>query len=302
MPSREHCVIRGTDKLEVIAGMKRQRALIFFVILAALALTVYVDPLRFLLTDVLQRKGSSHGLFVPFISGYLVWLKLDRIKGLSPQTAPLPGGAVMMAGFALFYLGRSDTGYVLPVLSFLLVAAGLLLVLLGPQVFKKVSFPLFFLAAMIPPPEAVYSQVADWMRYSSTWGAVTLLESFDIPVHRDAYDIYLPNMHLVVDEACSGIRYLLSFLAFGLAYAFRFKQSTEGRTLVLIAALALSIVGGVLRLGVVFSTAYYIGPVMTERHRHDLLSWAVFTVLLAAAIGVDRYLEKRKRNGSEAQG
>jgi exosortase len=155
---------------------------------------------------------------------------------------------------------------------------------------------------MIPPPESVYSQVAEWMRYSSTWGAVALLDSLDIPLHRDGYDIYLPNMHLVVDEACSGIRYLLSFLAFGLAYAFRFKQGTEGRTLVLIAALALSIVGGVLRLGVVFSTAYYIGPVMTERHRHDLLSWSVFTVLLAAAIGLDRYLERRRRSGSGAHG
>jgi hypothetical protein len=131
------------DKLEISVGMKRQRALIFVVILAALGLTVYVDPLRFLLIDVLQRKGSSHGLFVPFISGYLVWLKLDRIKGLTPQTALLPGGAVMMAGFALFYLGRSDTGYVLPVLSFLLVTGGVLLVLLGPEVFKEVSFPLF---------------------------------------------------------------------------------------------------------------------------------------------------------------
>ena len=298
MPSQEHCVIGDADKLEVNVGMKRERSLIFFAILAALGLTVYLDPLYSLLTDVLQRKGSSHGLFVPFICGYLVWLKFDRIKGLTTQTALLPGVAVMMAGFALYYLGRSDTGYVLPVLSFLLVAAGVLLVLLGQEVFKEVRFPLFFLAAMIPLPDSVYGQVAEWMRHSSTWGAVALLEPLDIPLHRDGYDIYLPNIHLVVDEACSGIRYLLSYLVFGLAYAFRFKRSSEARTLVLIAALALSVVGGVLRLGVVFSTAYYIGPVMTQRRPHELLSWSVFTVLLVAAIVVDRYLEKRKRNGS----
>jgi exosortase/archaeosortase family protein len=109
-------------------------------------------------------------------------------------------------------------------------------------------------------------------------------------------------MHLFVDEACSGIRYLLSYLVFSLAYAFRFKRSSEARTLVLIAALALSVVGGVLRLSFVFSTAYYIGPVMTERRPHELLSWSVFTFLLVAAIAVDRYLEKRNRNGAGAQG
>ena len=280
--------------------MKRQRTLIFFAILTALGLTVYLDPLRFLLIDVLQRKGSSHGLFVPFISGYLLWLKLDNIKEAKPQAGLLTGVAVMAAGTALLWLDQSDTGYVLPVLSFLLVAAGVLLALLGQEVFREAAFPLFFLLAMIPLPESLYAQVAECMRYSSTGGAVALLESFDIPLHRDGYDIYLPNMHLVVGEGCSGIRYLLSYLAFGLAYAFRFKQSTEARIPVLIVALALSIVGGVLRLGFVFSTAYYIGPVMTERRPHELLSWSVFTVLLAAAIGVDRYLQRRKRNGSGA--
>jgi exosortase len=300
MPSREHCVIEGVDKREIGVGMKRERLVIFFLILAALGLTVYSAPLYSLLGDVLQRKGSSHGLFVPFICGYLIWLKVDRIKGLTTQTAVLPGVTVMMAAFALYYLGRSDTGYVLGVLSFLLVAAGVLLVLFGEEVFKEVKFPFFFLAAMIPLPDSVYGQVAEWMRHSSTWGAVALLEPLDIPLHRDGYDIYLPNIHLVVDEACSGIRYLLSYLVFGLAYAFRFKQSTEARVLVLAVALALSIVGGVLRLGIVFSTAYYIGPVMTQQRPHELLSWSVFTVLLVGAIGVDRYLEKRRRNGAGA--
>jgi exosortase len=294
---REGLVSGRPGELEGKVGMKRERSVIFVLILAALGLTVYLDPLRSLLADVLQRKGSSHGLFVPFICGYLIWLKLDKIKGLTLQTALLPGGAVMMAGFVVLYFGRSGTGYVLPVLSFLVVAAGILLVVLGQEVFKEVSFPLFFLAAMIPLPEGIYSQVSEWMRYASTWGAVTLLEPLCIPLHREGYDIYLPNMHLVVNEACSGIRYLLSYLVFSLAYAFRLKQSSKARILVVIAALPLSVVGGVLRLSFVFSTAYYIGPVMIERRPHELLSWSVFAVLLVAAVGVDRYLEKRKGIG-----
>ena len=295
--SQEQCVIGCAGKLDVKVGMKRERLVIFFAILAGLGLTIYLDPLYSLLADVLHRTGSSHGLFVPFICGYLIWLKLDKIKGIKPQTALLPGGAVMVAGFVLFFLGLSGAGYPLPVLSFLLVAAGILLVLFGQEVFKEVSFPLFFLAAMIPLPEAVYSQVSDWMRYASTWGAVTLLEPLGIPLHREGYDIYLPNMHLVVNEACSGIRYLLSYLVFSLAYAFRFKESGKARILVVIAALPLSVVGGVLRLSFVFSTAYYIGPVMIERRPHELLSWSVFAVLLVATVGVDRYLDRRKRNG-----
>jgi exosortase len=299
---REGSVIGCAGKLEGKWEMKLERSLIFFSILAGLGVTIYLDPLYSLLADVLNRTGSSHGLFVPFICGYLLWLKLEKIKEIKPQTALLPGGMVMMAGFVLSYIGRGGPGYSLQVLSFLLVAAGLLLLLFGQQVFREVGFPLFFLAAMIPLPEAVYSQVADWLRLTSTWGAVTLLGLVDIPFHRNGYDISLPNIDLVVGEGCSGIRYLLSYLAFSFAYAFRFKQSGKARTLVVIAALPLSVVGGVLRLSVVFSTAYYIGPVMTEQRPHELLSWSVFAVLLVAAIGVDRYIERGRWKGFGRKG
>lgn len=284
------------QKSDTIAGINnaslgwRGRALIFLSVLGGLGVTIYGEPLYALFAAVFQRQGSSHGLFVPFISGYLIWLKLDKIKGLTPQVALLPGGAMAATGFVLFGLGRGSPGFSLPVLSFLLIAGGLILVLFGREVFKEVSFPLFLLAAMIPLPTVLYSQIAEWMRQATTWGAVTLLKPIGIHLYRDGFHIYLPNAHLFVDHSCSGIRYLLSYLVFGIAYAFCYKQSTKARALVVLAALPLSVVGGVLRLGIIFSSAYYIGPVMAEHRPHVLLSWSVFTALLAGAIGVDRYL------------
>jgi hypothetical protein len=64
--------------------------------------------------------------------------------------------------------------------------------------------------------------------------------------------------------------------------------------LVLIGAVPLAITGGVLRLSVIFISAYYIGPIMVEHRPHVMLSWTVFTVLLVGVIGVDRYVAKRK--------
>jgi hypothetical protein len=60
-------------------------------------------------------------------------------------------------------------------------------------------------------------------------------------------------------------------------------------------AVPLSIAGGVLRLGVIFSSAYYIGPIMAEHRPHVVLSWTVFTVLLVGVISVDQYLSRKKR-------
>jgi len=196
------------------------------------------------------------------------------------------------AGGVLFMLGQSRQGFSFPVLSFLLVAGGLILVLFGTEVFKQVSFPLFFLGAMIPLHPAVDRWIADRMAQSSTWGAVIFARLMGVSLLREGLNIYLPDTKLYIAHGCSGIRYLLSYSVFGLAYAFRFKQSTAGRALVVLGAVPLSIIGGMLRLTIIFVSAYYIGPIMVEHRPHVLLSWSVFTILLVAVIAADRYVSK----------
>ena len=279
---------------DVSLGIKG-RWLIFFTIIAGLGITIYGKFLYALGVAVVKRYDSSHGIFVPFISGYLVWLRLDAIKSSVPKVAPLPGGAIAAAGVVLLIIGYGNEGIAMPVLSFLLIASGLILVLFGCQMFKGIGFPLFFLGTMIPLSEAVSMQIADWMRQTTTWGSVGLVKFIGVPLFRDGFDIYLPNSHLVVGHSCSGIRYLLSYVVFGGAYAYCFKNNFSGRALVVMGALPLSILGGILRLSIIFFTCYHIGPIMVEHRPHVLLSWMVFTVLLVAVIGVDQYMSKKER-------
>jgi len=268
------------------------RVIIFLAVLVALGVTLYGKFLYALSVAVLQRQGSSHGLFVPFISGYLIWLKLDKIKEITTRIALLAGVAMWAAGGALFILGQTREGFFFPVLSFLFVAGGLILVLFGTEVFKQLAFPVFFLAAMIPLPEAVYGRIADWMSLTSTWGAVMVTKSMGVPLFREGFDISLPDTKLYIARSCSGIRYLLSYLVFGIAYAFRFKKTTVGRALVVMGAVPLSIIGGMLRLTIIFVSAYYIGPIMVEHRPHVLLSWSVFTTLLVIVIAVEQYVSR----------
>jgi len=288
------------QKSDTITGVNtefkslRGRWFIFFAIMAALGVTLYGKSLYALAMAVLHREGSSHGLFVPFISAYLIWLKFDKIKALTPRMALVPGTVMVAAGAVLFILSQGREGYSLQVLSFLSIAGGLILVLFGSQMFKEVGFPLFFLGAMIPIPQGVDKWIADRMAQTSTWGAVVLTKAMGVPLLREGLNIYLPDIHLYVDHGCSGIRYLLSYLVFGIAYAFRFKKSIQGRALVLIGAVPLSLIGGMLRLSIIFISAYYIGPIMVEHRPHVMLSWTVFTVLLVGVIAVDRYLSRKK--------
>ena len=273
----------------------RTRFLFFLLILFGIGVTFYRESLFALSAVVLHRKGSSHGIFVPFISGYFLWLKYDRIKELRPQTALLSGGAMLLGGVLLFFLSRAAFSLPLSVLSFLCIAAALILLFFGMEVFREALFPLFFLATMIPLPSAIYNQIAYWMRVMNTWGAVIVTKALGVPLYREGFNIYLPEINLFVADACSGIRYLLSYFTFGLVYAVLYKKGIVTRIFWVIGTVPLSIVAGITRLSVIFLSAHYISPVMAEHRPHVILSWAVFATFLFGVIVSDQYVSGVKR-------
>ena len=278
----------------------RGRLLVFLLILFGLGVTIYRPALLDLYSAVLHRQGSSHGIFIPFLAGYLLWLKFDIIKKLPPQTNWLAGVTVLLLGSILFFLSK-NTGYSLAfgILSFLCISGGSILLLFGSAMFKETAFPLFLLATMIPLPPKIYASIADWMREVSTSGSVMVTQALGVPLYREEFNVTLPERNLFVAKSCSGMRYLLSFFSFSLVYAALYKQSMLGRLIVVLGSFPLAILGGITRLATIFLATHYISPVMAEPRPHILLSWAVFAIFLFGAIGLDQYLSKNNRSVSQ---
>lgn len=274
----------------------KYRLLIFCLILVIAGWVIYTDALYSLFIAIFHREDSSHGLLVPIISCYILWLKLSKIKKIEFQAAVLPGCMMLAGGLILLLLSGRLTSFslFLSILSFLFIAGALILILFGRQVFHETAFPLFFLATMIPWPAGFYYQTSELMRYINTWGSVSLSRSLGVSMYREGYDIYIPGAHLVVDSSCSGIRYLLSFFTFSIAYAALFKQGSITRILVIASSIPISIIAGIARLSVVFLAAYYISPFWAQHKPHIFLSWVVFAVFLFVAIWVAQVLFKEK--------
>ncbi len=278
----------------------RGRLLVFLLILFGLGVTIYRPALLALFSAVIHRQGSSHGVFIPFLSGYLLWLKLDKIKKLPPQVNWPAGVTALLLGTILFFLSKnSEYSLTFGILSFLCISGGLVLLLFGSAIFKETAFPLFLLATMIPLPPKIYASIADWMREVSTTGSVMVTQALGVPLYREEFNITLPERNLLVAKSCSGMRYLLSYFSFSLVYAGLYKQNMVGRLIVVIGSFPLAIFAGIMRLSAIFLATHYINPVMAERQPHILLSWAVFAILLFGVIGIDQYLSKN--SGSESQ-
>ena len=265
--------------------------------------TIYFDALYGLVSAVLNREGSSHGIFIPFFSAYILWTKREELARSSFTTNWWAGAGCLLIAVVLYGVSvNSNYFLVFSIISFLVLTGGLILLLFGTAVFKLTALPLFLLVTMIPLPPAIYAYIAERMRSVTTWGSVLISKSLGVPLYREGYYISLPGVDLHVANSCSGIRYLLSYFSFSLIYAVVFKEGWVGRLIVILSSIPLAIVAGIVRLSTIFVAAHYIHPVMAGERLHIVISWIVFAIFLFGAMAVEQHISARIKTDSQGSG
>lgn len=263
------------------------------ILLSALAgLVVYQDAISKVLTAVVNRNDSSHAIFIPFLTAYFFWTIKDRIKqasiGYSWYGVPL---LIICLVFPLTGIGTFQVQFI----AFIGFIYGLVLALMGKRMSKTVAFPIFFLVTMAPLPQDWYSNLAQISRVVAFGGSLKIISLLGIPHLRIGWDIELPNAMLRVAESCSGIRYLISFVVFGMAYAFLNKDSAPGRIATVLATIPISLFASICRLTIIFTMTYWVGTFWSQHGPHVVLSWFVFFTVLFSSIFIDQWLQKRRQ-------
>ena len=266
----------------------RLSLLTLWILLAGLLL--YKPALASLISAVIHREGSSHGVFVPFLSAFFLWTKRNAIREIEPRYDYL-GIPLLVVGafFPIFSIGT----YHVQILSFIVLITGLIIIHLGRKLFKEISFPLLFLIAMIPIPKGFYLQLANCLRDLTFGGSALLLSVFGIPFMKEGLLIYLPNAVLNIATGCSGIRYLISFFVFGFAYAYLYRETLRSRLIIIGLTIPISVAASICRLTSIFTLTYIFGPRMAEYWPHVFISWAVFFAVLILSIASDRFFHNR---------
>ena len=272
-------------------------AILAFSILA-FGVLLYGSPLTKLVAVVLNRQGSSHGIFVPFISGAFLWMNRGIFRSIEPQYDYL---GIPLVAIAILPPLLKIEPYQIQFLSFILFIAGLIIIHLGRKCFEEISFPLLFLITMISLPENVYSTLANYTRSISFVGSSWVISLFGIPFTKEGLLIHLPNTVLKVNEGCSGIRYLISFLVFGVAYAYLYRKTTWSRLIIIALTIPISLAASILRLTAIFLLTHAFGSNMAEYWPHVFISWTVFLLVLSLCIGLDRFLHSGQVKGIKYQ-
>ena len=153
----------------------------------------------------------------------------------------------------------------------------------GVRLLREFALPLFLLCFMIPLPAIIYYQITLPLQLFASYLAEQALILLGIPVLREGNILSLATQQLSVEEACSGIRSLLSLSFLSLVYGYFLDRKWWMKWVLLVATVPLAIAanaGRVTLTGILANSH----PELAEGFFHSLEGWVIFMVALVLLI------------------
>ncbi|MBT8439284.1 MAG: exosortase [Gammaproteobacteria bacterium] len=225
-----------------------QIAGISIVFLLLLTLLLYWQTVQYLtsLWGNIPEGNYGHGYLVLAISVYLIISNRRILLEIKPCPSLLALFAVMTSSLLWLAAVLTDVNMMQTVGLLLLIPSAVWLVT-GSRVTGHLLFPVLYIGFAIPVWFPLSPLLQDLTADTVFW----LIRLLEVPALRQENVIVLPAGKLSVEEACSGLRYLLAALTLGTLYAYLNYQSAWGRMLVVFISALTAILANIIRVFIV---------------------------------------------------
>ncbi len=280
---------------------------------------VYFTVLMKLGSDWWNDENYSHGLLIPFVVGYILWLERERFAEVSTRNAAVWGAAGVGVSLVTLWAGVAGAELFVQRLSLVLMITSVVIYFWGFRLLRLLVVPLALLLLSIPIPQIVFNRIAFPLQLFASRCAVAAMSLFNIPVLRQGNIIELMPLgatepkKLAVVEACSGIRSLMTLVTLAVVYAYFTNPKDDGnnfdgpdgertsrphsqhkvvvflksftfwRSLILVlAAVPIAILTNALRVSGTGVLAHYYGTRVADGFFHTFSGWVIY--IAAAAL------------------
>ncbi len=284
---------------------------------AAAIIFLYAAVLTKLGHDWWTDDNYSHGLLVPFVIAYIIWLEFDKLNKARQTPQVLLGGGLVLFALLMLFGGTLGAELFTQRISFVLMLVGVTVYFWGAKILKLLVVPFALLILAIPVPQIIFNKIAFplqiWASQMAIWG----IRLFEVASVRKGNVIeILPNgatqiIALEVVEACSGIRSLMTLvtLALVLGYFTREKSNENKpfwknpdvwRTVILMfSAIPIAIFTNAARVTATGVLSFYYGKQAMESLWHELSGWLVYVTALLLLLSINFGLKKFKVQSSK---
>lgn len=258
-------------------------------VVAALTGVVFWKVFLYLAMKWTRDGNWSHGWLIAPLSFYFVWMRREKL--LQAPVRPSLWGAVFLTASLLHYFHaywHKPTMYFRCV-ALVETAASLVVLFGGWGMLRRTWFPIGYLMLAVPLPHSYYVSLTMPLRRWASFLAgrlLDLLPNVEVEVQRVVIDFIRLDTgyadHLNVEQACSGMRLMMSFLALGAAYAYLMDRPAWQRVGVVLSCVPIAIACNTVRVAV---TGYFViqgWPDLARGTPHMLLG--VATLFLALGL------------------
>ena len=262
----------------------------------AIAFGIFAPVLYHMIRHWQLVDEYSHGFLIAPLAIYFAWEQRAALR--RTRIAPSWWGVgLLLLGVAALALGRLGVELMAMRTAFLLTLHGLVLLLLGPHIYRVLAFPLFFSFLMIPLPQSLQNTITFPMQLIASDLAMYPLYWMQIPALREGNIIHLSQSTLLVAEACSGLRSVMALGTLGVVFAYFFRRSWAKRAIIVLSTLPIAILVNAFRVALTGFLTHHYGEEAAQgviRTTEGFFTFGLaFALLLAEATLIDRIWPRR---------
>ncbi len=214
------------EKISPDLSQEWKQTIFSILLVFLLSLTIFYDSWSSIVKIWYRSNTFSHGFVILPISMWLIWTQRNDYIPLKPQTDLKIIVLVLVFGFVWLLADLINVQVVKQFATVSILVSSLFL-LLGLDLAKKMLFPLLFLFFMVPVGEELIPYL---MEFTATL-TVSLIRLTGIAIYREGLHFTLTSGRWSIEEACSGISYLIASITLGLVYAYLSYQSLWKRSI-----------------------------------------------------------------------
>lgn len=247
------------------------------------------------LWNQLEVGEYAHGYLVVAISLYLVMQNRRKLASLKPCPSYMAMPAVAASSLLWLVAVLVDVN-VIQAVALLSLVLTITWMLLGNQVIRVLAFPILFIGFAIP----VWFPLSPLLQNLTADVVFWAIRVLEVPAFRQENLIVLPVGSLSIEEACSGLRYLLAALTLGTLYAYLNYKDISSRVIVVLISAFTAVLANIIRVFIVVYLGYVSEMQNPLVHDHFMLGWYLFGGMVVILLLVDARLFRHFRQASSA--
>ncbi len=268
----------------------RRELFVALAILTALTLWAYWQTFVWMEDQWRNEPDYSHGYLILPLALVLLYRRRDL---LPDSSVSLGWGGISLLILVVFLRVAGRLAYMDFLDGWTIVpwVAGLVWLFCGRQVLWWSLPAIVFLLLLTPMPYRFESLLSFKLQGLSTVLSSVTLRTMGFPAIAEGNTIWLGEQHLMVEEACSGLRIFMGMVAMGFFLAALTRRSWLDRLVIMACSVPIAIVANALRVTGT-GMAYYWLDAEGAHQAHDRLGFLMIFVGAGMLFAASSYWER----------